>query len=72
MFGILLSAYFTGLIIEDFTWFLVNPVVKFSEWNPKFVDYYPWVKVGKRYLPVMYITYVIAAVISWQLFWSDG
>ncbi|WP_406657423.1 hypothetical protein V7O62_02400 [Methanolobus sp. ZRKC2] len=71
LFGILLSAYFSGLVIEDFTWFIVNPVVKFSEWNPKFVNYYPWVKIGKGYLPLMYITHLAAALISWRLFWAN-
>ncbi len=70
LFGILVSAYFTGLIIEDFTWFIVNPMVKFSEWNPKFVDYYPWVRIGKRDLPVLYITHLAVAVIAWWLFWA--
>jgi hypothetical protein len=70
LFGILVSAYFTGIVIEDFTWFLVNPVVSFSEWNPEFVNYYPWVKIGKFDLPVMYITYPIIALLAWWFLWS--
>ncbi|MBN2109943.1 MAG: hypothetical protein JW705_02495 [Methanosarcinaceae archaeon] len=64
LFGTLASAYFSGLVIEDFTWFIVNPVVRFSEWNPGFVDYYPWIRIGKGYLPLMYITNLIAAALS--------
>lgn len=69
-FGILVSAYFSGIIIEDLTWFIVNPVVRFSEWNPDFVDYYPWVKIGNNYFPLMYITHLSIAIASWHLLWA--
>src|SRR3990167_4133294 len=28
LFGILISAYFSGLVIQDFFWYIVSPVVK--------------------------------------------
>lgn len=63
LFGILLSAYISGTIIEDFFWFVVNPMVKFSEWNPEFVDYYPWIKIGKLRFPLFYILGLIASTV---------
>ncbi|AKB78046.1 hypothetical protein MSHOH_1563 [Methanosarcina horonobensis HB-1 = JCM 15518] len=71
LFGILVSAYFSGLIIEDFAWFVVNPVVSLSEWNPTFVNYYPWIVFGKIKIPLIYISHFLIALISWQLFWTN-
>lgn len=70
LFGIILSAYAIGVIIEDFTWYLVNPVVKLSEWFTDFSDYYPWIKIGgKKIIPVGYVAGVIVAILSWYFLW---
>jgi len=53
----------------DFTRFVVNSVVSLSEWNPTFVNYYPWLVLGKIKIPPLYISHFLVAVISWQLFW---
>ena len=39
LFGILLSAYFSGMVLEDFFWYVVNPVVKLKELWSDFSDY---------------------------------
>jgi hypothetical protein len=70
LFGILLSAYLTSLIIEDFVWYLVNPVVRPKEFWTRFSDYYPWIKIGKRkIIPAGYVLYIIAALLSWWFLW---
>jgi hypothetical protein len=70
LFGILLSAYSTGMIIEDFGWFVVNPAVKLREFWTGFSDFYPWIKIrGKKILPVGYIVGPLIALASWYLFW---
>ena len=69
LFGILISAYLSGLVIEDFMWFVVNPKVRLSEWNPKFADYYPWIKLGKIHVPLFYIISLFISILSWYLFW---
>ena len=69
LFGILLTAYLSGMVIEDFVWFLVNPVVKFSEWGPKLVNYYSWIKIGKVNIPVFYIINLLLCVIIWYFLW---
>lgn len=69
LFGILLSAYMTGLILEDFLWFVVNPAVKLSQFNPDYAGYYPWIKIGNFQIPSFYIYELIAAVASWYFLW---
>ena len=69
LFGILLSAYASGTIIEDFVWYLANPVVKVSELNTDFANYYPRVKIGKIRIPVGYFISIIIAALSWYFLW---
>ncbi len=72
LFGILLSAYLSGLVIEDVMWYVVNPVVKFSELNTVFANYYPRFRLGKIKIPTGYVIGLIAAVASWLIFWKNG
>lgn len=69
LFGIMLSAYTTGLVLEDYLWFVVNPAVKLSQFNPEWADYYPWSKFGKFQIPTAYIYEVIIAILSWFFLW---
>ena len=69
IFGILLSAYFSGLIVEDFTWFVVNPVFNFNRFNSKYVKWYPWLKIGKFEIPVYYTGGMLLSVSSWYFLW---
>lgn len=71
LFGVLLSAHFSGIVIEDFCWFLVNPKIDIKkDFNPDFVNYYPWLKIGKIYIPVYYIIDLAIAFMSWLFFWK--
>lgn len=70
LFGILLSAYISGAALEDFMYFVVNPSIKFSEFNSKFVYYYPWLKIGRFEIPLPYITAVIISFLSWYFIWA--
>ena len=71
LFGIIISAYFSGMIIEDFMWYVVNPVVNFKEFYSPFSDYYPWLKIKrKKIIPSGYIVNVIIAVLSWYFLWK--
>lgn len=69
LFGILISAYFSGMVIEDIGWYIVNPVVKFSQLNPEFANYYPWVKIWKWKLPALHIVGLSVSVLSWYFVW---
>lgn len=69
LLGILLSAYFSGMVIEDFFWFIVNTEIKFKEsWNPVFASYYPWIVIGKFRIPLLYILGIALSLLSWLLF----
>lgn len=69
LFGILLSAYISGSMIEDFFWFVVNPTFKMKNWNSKHVTWYPWLKIGKFEFPLGYIYAIILSFASWYFFW---
>src|SRR3990167_10849488 len=71
LFGILLSAYFSGIVIEDFVYFIVNPVVKFKEFFTDFTDFYQWIKIkGKKIIPWGYIFGITFAILSWYFLWK--
>ena len=66
LFGILLSAYFSGMVIEDFFWFVVNTEISFKDaWNPNFASYYPWIGFGKYKIPLLYIIGIVLAILFW-------
>jgi hypothetical protein len=70
-FGILVSAYFTGTILEDFLFFVVNPKINFrKDFNSKFVYYYPWLKIGKFEVPLFYFAWTAIALLSWRFLWA--
>ncbi|MDP3955606.1 MAG: hypothetical protein Q8Q15_04580 [bacterium] len=70
LFGILTSAYFSGLVLEDFLWFIVNPAIKFSEsFSPKFASHYPWLKIWKLQFPLTYLIGLSLSLLSWFFFW---
>ena len=71
LFGILISAYFSGLVIEDFVYFIVNPAVKFREFWSDFTDYYPWIKFrGCKIVPTGYPLGIGISILSWYFLWS--
>jgi len=70
LFGILVSAYASGLVLEDIMWFVVNPKVSISEWSPRFASYYPWITLGRFHMPVCYFAGIAVAVISWFFLWQ--
>ncbi len=69
-FGIVLSAFLSGLVIEDFGWFVVNPVVELREFYTPFSDYYPWFKIGgRKIVPLGYLFGIFGALLSWYFLW---
>lgn len=70
LFGIIVSAYFSGMLIEDFMWYVVNPAVKFKELYSSFSDYYPWIRIGgRKIIPTGYLVSILIAVLSWWFIW---
>jgi hypothetical protein len=71
LFGVIVSAYFSGMVLEDFMWYVVNPTVKFKELYSSFSDYYPWLRInGKKVLPWGYIVGILIALLSWWALWK--
>ncbi|MBI5037106.1 MAG: hypothetical protein HZC01_00135 [Candidatus Kerfeldbacteria bacterium] len=68
-FGIVVSAFTSGSVIEDFMWYVVNPVVKVSELNTDFANYYPRVRLGKIRIPLYYFIGIGLAILSWYFLW---
>jgi hypothetical protein len=70
LFGVLVSAYFSGIVIEDFFRFVVNPAVKLKEFRSDFSDYYPWIRIqGRKIIPSGYILGIAIAILSWYFLW---
>jgi hypothetical protein len=69
LLGIIISAYSTGLILEDFFWFIVNPTFHVKNWNSEHVKWYPWLKIGKLEIPASYLFSVFIALVSWYFLW---
>ena len=71
LFGIIVSAYFSGMVLEDFMWYVVNPKVKLREFYTSFSDYYPWLRIsGKKIIPLGYVLGIAVAVLSWYFLWA--
>lgn len=68
LFGLLLAAFFSGLVVEDFFWYVVNPVVKVRELNTDFANYYPRFSFGRIKIPVLYFVGIILATVSYIVF----
>jgi len=70
LLGIIISAYASGLAIEDFMWYIINPVVRLKELYTPFSDYYPWLKIkSKKIIPLGYIWGIVVALLSWYFIW---
>jgi hypothetical protein len=69
LLGTLISAYVSGLMIEDFFWFVANPYWGIGRFNPSHVHWYPWIGFGKAKIPLYYLLCIIGSVASWYLLW---
>lgn len=68
--GIIISAYASGIIIEDFMWYVVNPAVKLKEFHTNFSNYFIWIKIGgKKIIPLGYVTLFLVSLLSWHFLW---
>ena len=71
LFGIIVSAYFSGMVLEDFMWYVVNPVVKLRELYTNFSNYYPWLRIRKKkIIPWGYVLGIVIALLSWWFIWK--
>jgi|SRR3989344_4941770 len=67
LFGVLLSSYFLGAVINDIAWYIVNPKVRLKDFNPRFAKWYNWWDIFGIKIPDFYIFYPIIFLIIWLL-----
>jgi hypothetical protein len=65
LFGVLLTGYFFGAILEDFLWFVVNPAFPFKNFNSKKVKWHKWVKIFNIEIPKGYFFYLVLGLLTW-------
>ncbi len=65
LLGVLLTGFFSGWVVEDFFWYVLNPVVKVRELNTKFASYYPRINFILFKIPLFYFIGLILAAISY-------
>jgi len=68
LLGIILAGYFLGSVVNDISWYIVNPKVTLKDFNPKFAAWYHWWNILGIKIPDFYIFYPIIAIIIWLLF----
>jgi hypothetical protein len=68
LFGLLLGAYLFGVVIEDFFWFVVNPVVRIDSLNPHYDKWQSWIKIGGVNIPLNYIVGISLGTLVWVIF----
>ena len=65
LFGVTLTGYLLGSMVNDFAWYIVNPKVTLKDFNPKFATWYNWWNIFGLKIPDFYIFYPIIALIIW-------
>lgn len=68
LFGVLLASYYVGTIIEDFSWFVINPYWGLSKFTSRAVTWNDWITLGYTEIPRFYVTNLLAATLSWAIF----
>ncbi len=68
MMATLACAYCVGVLVEDFLWFVINPVFPFRDFRPEKVWWYPWFRVGRFALPVHYPIFIGITALIWYFF----
>ena len=64
LFWLIVANYFFGLVIEDFSWFIVNPKWGgLKNFNSEKVYWHRWHKFGRFEIPDFYIYFLALGVI---------
>lgn len=67
LFGTVADAYLLGGVLEDFTYFVVNPHYGLKRWNREGAPWMSWVRLGKVEVPAFYLRNAAAAAVVWVL-----
>ena len=69
LFGILVSAYFSGVALEDIVYPFVNPAFKWKEkFHSKLLEF-RYYKIAGIKVPIFHIVHIIIAVLVWYFLW---
>ena len=64
MFWLLIASFLIGIVLEDFLWFIVNPVWGgLKNFNSEKVYWHKWLKLGKFEIPDFYIYFVLLGIV---------
>jgi len=63
IFWFLIGSYFIGTVVNDFTWFIINPHFPLKNFNSKKVWWFKWIKLGKFEIPDFYIPYLVIGIL---------
>ena len=55
--------YVSGVIIQDFSWFIFNKRWGLKRFGPRYVDWHAWITLGPLKVPVLYVIGLITAAI---------
>jgi len=62
-FWLVIASALIGTVLEDFTWFVVNPEFPLRDFNSEKVKWHKWWKFGKFEIPDFYIPFLIAGIV---------
>ena len=62
-FWLVIASALIGTVLEDFTWFVVNPEFPLRDFNSEKVKWHKWWKLGKFEIPDFYIPFLAAGLI---------
>lgn len=65
---IVLMGYFVGIIVEDFSWVVLNPFFGVEKFSPEYITWNAWTIIGAVKIPTMYIVWSIGAIVSFIVF----
>jgi hypothetical protein len=67
--GTLATGYLSGIVLEDFFWFVLNPYYGIQKFNSQSAVWLiHWTKIGNIEIPLFYVRYLLGAFLVWFIF----
>ena len=68
LIGTVISGAMVGGVLQDFSWFLINPNFGVQKFTSVHATWLSWVNLGFFELPTFYVICIVVAVLSWFVF----
>ena len=65
LFWLVIIGALLGIVIEDFLWFVINPIFPFRDFKPEKVWWHYWIGFGKYKIPEFYVIFPLLALFIW-------